>query len=365
MPTTRMIRLCTLAALAGFASACESTTAPDFGLDFDAAAADYEVVDTLFASAGWAGFAALGARTPFGASPAGIEAVASLGLSANGRSGRGFALALANHMREAVVSSGTPALAPIISATHRGKTFVYDATLDEYVVDALRTGAPATGVRFVVYEVDLTGKPILAEEIGYADLIDEGDASAEDVALRLVVVANNVTVLDYATTLDLGLVQGTLTVQGFLQGENGVRLDFDIEAVGTHFLNQSTLDVTFDLSVDARDFSISGTVSGIEEGVEGEGDVDLTVQHGSHSVRLDVSGAAGQVQGSVFVNDNLFATISGSASNPTILSATGEPLTPRQTLVLLHIVDVVEDVFDFLEDLVDPVDEIVILGIIL
>ena len=365
MPTTRMIRLCTLAALTSFAAACESTTTPDFGLDFEAAAADYEVVDTLFASAGWAGFEALGARTPFGASPAGIEAVASLGLSADARSGRGFAMALAHRMREAVASGGRPALAPIISGTHRGKTFVYDPALDEYVVDALRTGAPATGVRFVLYEVDLTGTPILAEEVGYADLIDEGDASAEDVALRLVVVAENVTVLDYATTLDETLTQGTLTVMGFLRGENGVRLDFDIEAVGTHFLNQSTLDVTFDLSVDARNFSITGTVSGIEEGVEGEGDVDLTVQHGSHSVRLDLSGAAGQIQGSVFVNNNLFATISGNASNPTILSATGEPLTTRQTLVLLHIVDVVEDVFDFLEDLVDPVDEIVILGIIL
>jgi hypothetical protein len=360
-----MTRLCTLAALASFAAACENTTAPDFGLDFEAAAADYEVVDTLFASAGWAGFEALGTRTPFGASSAAIEAVASLGRSTEPGSGRGFALALAHRMRGALVSGGRPALAPIISGTHRGSTFVYDPALDEYVVDALRTGAPATGVRFVLYEVDLTGTPVLAEEIGYADLIDEGDASAQDVALRLVVVAENVTVLDYATTLDLTLTQGTLTVGGYLQGENGLRLDFDIEAVGTHFLNYSTLDITFDLDVDARNFSITGSVSGIEEGVEGEGDVDLTVQHGNHSVRLDVSGGGGQIEGSVLVNSNLFATISGSANNPTILSATGEPLTTRQTLVLLHIVDVVEDVFDFLEDLVDPVDEIVILGIIL
>ena len=365
MTTTRIIRLSTLATLAGLAAACESTTAPDFGLDFGAAASDYATVDTLFASAGWAGFEALGARTPFGASPAAMEAVASLGLSADEGSGRAFALALAHRMREAVASGARPALAPIISGTYRGATLVYDPTLDQYVVDSLRTGAPATGVRFVLYEVDLGGTPILAEEIGYADLIDEGDTSDEDVALRLVVVANDLTVLDYATTLDLTLTQGALTVEGFLQGENGLRLDFDIEAVGTHFFNQSTLEVTFDLGVDARDFRITGTVSGIQEGIEGEGDVDLLVRHGSHSIRLDVSGVAGQMEGSVFVNGGSFATVSGSAANPTILSASGEPLTTGEILVLRHIIDVVEDVFDFLEDLVDPVDEIVILGIIL
>lgn len=356
--TTRILRLGTLTAIACFAAACESTTAPDFGLDFDGAAADYATLDTLFASAGWAGFQALEGRTPFGASPAGIEAVASLG-------GRAFALQVASRMRDAFVSGSTPALAPIISDTHRGSTFVYDPALDEYAVDSTRTGAPTTGVRFVLYEVDVDGTPILDEEIGYADLIDEGDASAEDVALRLVVVANAVTVLDYATTLDLGLLQGTLTVQGFLQDEDGPRLDFDIEAVGTHFLNYSTLDVTFDLAVDARDFSIVGSVSGVREGIEGEGDVDLTVQHGARSVRLDVSGTAGQLDGSVLIDGDLFATITGPANNPTILSADGNPLTTAEIIVLHHIVDVVEDVFDFLEDLVDPVDEIVILGVIL
>lgn len=362
--TTRTLRLGALTAIACFAAACESTTAPDFGLDFDEAAADYATLDTLFASAGWAGFQALEGRTPFGASGAAIEAVASLELSARPHGGRTFALQLASRMRDVVASGGTPALAPIISGTTRGKTFVYDPTLGEYVLST-RTGAPATGVRFILYDVDLTGTPIVGEEIGYADLIDEGDASAEDVALRLVVVANSVTVLDYATTLDLGLLQGTLTVEGFVQGEDGPRLDFDIEATGTHFPSYSTLDVSFDLAVDARDFAIVGSVSGVREGVEGEGDIDLTVRHGSRSLRLDVTGTGGQLNGAFSIDGSLFATVAGPASNPTILSADGDPLTTAEIIVLHHIVDVVEDVFDFLEDLVDPVDEIVILGVIL
>jgi hypothetical protein len=364
MSTSRLIRFSTLAVLASFAAACESATGPAVDLDFQGAAADYAALDTLFASAGWASFAALGARTPFG-SPAAIEAVSSLSLAGERHSGRRFAVALAARMRDAVTTGVGAALAPIISGTYRGTTFVYDPALDRYTVDATRGGAPATGVRFILYEVDVEGTPILDEEIGHADLIDEGDSSVADVALRLVVVANAVTVLDYATTLDLGLAQGALTVEGYLQGESGVRLDFDIEAVGRHFLGYSTLDLGFDLAVDARDFSIFGVVSGVQEGVEGEGDVELTVRHGSHSVRLDVSGTGGVLDGSVFIDGELFATIDGPAATPTILSADGDALTPAETLLLLHIIDVVEDTFDFLEGLVDPVDEIVILGVIL
>jgi hypothetical protein len=363
MLTIAQPRRLSLLALVALAAACGETTAPDLGLqlDTDAAAADYAALDSVFASEGWAGFEALGARTPWGASPAAIDAVADL---ADAHTGRPFAAQLAQRLTAGV--AGSPSLAPVID-TYRGSTFVYDPELDEYVVDPERTGAPANGVRFVIYEVDFLGVPIDTDEIGHADLIDEGDESAEDVALRLVVVAHDETVLDYRTTVDLTLTSGAITVEGFLQGgpDGGQRLDFDIEAVGTRFLGHSTLEVAFDLSVDARDFSIVGTVSGVEDGPEGEGDVDLVVRHGARSIRMDVSGSEGEIDGEIFLDGTLFATVSGDAESPTIRSATGEALSPGETFVLLRVVDVLEDVFDFLEDLVDPVDEIVFLGLLL
>ncbi len=358
MPTVRSTRLLALLAMSLFA-ACDNTTAPDFGLDLatDAAAADYAAFDSVFGTPGWSGFEALGSRTPWGGGPANASAVAGL---RGARSGRQFATQLAQRL----TAGARPANAPVID-NYRGDTFVYDPDTGEYAVDPDRTGAPAKGVRFVIYEVDLFGEPIVEEEIGHADLIDEGDASAEDVALQLLVVADDITVLDYRTTVDLTLTSGAITVEGYLQGERGVRLDFDIEAVGTRQFDHSTLDIEFDLGVDARDFSIVGTVHGVEDGPEGDGDVELVVRHRTQSIRLDVSGAEGEIDGSVYLNDQLFATVRGDAENPTILSAEGEPLTAGQMFVLAHVVDVVEDVFDFLEDLVDPVDEIVFLGLIL
>jgi len=77
-----------------------------------------------------------------------------------------------------------------------------------------------------------------------------------------------------------------------------------------------------------------------------------------------MTGAAGQPDGSILLNDELFATGGGDAESPTILSADGDPLTFDEQLVLHRVLDTIEDVFDFLEDLVDPVDELVLVGII-
>jgi hypothetical protein len=345
-------------------AACEAGTAPDAATTFDSEGtlSAYAAMDSLTTSAAFAGFEALSGRTPYSGTAAAVDAVAALAGAGRADGGRAFALALASGMR---TDATGPAGAPIISDTHRGSTFVYDPETDEYAVDPERDGAPVTGVRFVLYEVDLLGTPMVDEEIGYADLVDEGDESTEDVSLALTVVAHETTVLEYRTTLDVRLTGGSLGVHGALQDEVGRRLDFDIDATATKVLEHTSLDVAFEMRVDARDFSIVGSVSGVEEGVEGDGSVELVVRHRDDSVRVDVDGAAGRIDGSIFVNGALFATVTGDASNPDIASATGESLTLREILVLHRIVDGAEDIFDFLEDLLDPVDELVLLAIIL
>lgn len=364
---TRRSRCYPLFAFAMLGAACQPTTAPKLGIEFDSEATldAYESMDSLFASPAWAGFQALSGRTPFSTSAAAVDVVSAMGAAARADSGRTFALTLVNRLQTVGITGSSPATAPIISAHHRGVTFVYDPESDEYIQDAERDGAPTTGVRFVLYETDLSGRPIVEEEIGYADLVDEGAESAEDVSLHLIVVAYETTVLEYRTTVDTSATGGSLAVHGALQDLDGARLDFDIEADARNVGEQVRVDVAFDLRVDARDFSVVGSVSGIEEGVEGEGQVELVVRHRDDSVRLSVDGGGGEIDGSVFVNGILFAMVTGDASDPVIISANGEPLTLRELLVLRQIIDGVEDVFDFLEDLLDPVDELVLLAIIL
>jgi hypothetical protein len=351
MKTRPWGRALALLSLVILGTACETGTGPDGGDGFRATLDDYAALEAALSSSGFAGFKALGDRTPYSAS-AQMSTITQMDGSP------AFAQSLTAGL------SGGPATAPIISETHRGRTFVYDPAKDDYVIDPARTGAPSTGVRFIIYRVDSAGRPIVGQEIGYAELIDEGDSSAQDVALRFTVVQNGDRILDYRTTLDDSPTRGALAVHGYLSGD-GVRLDFDIEATSRKLASGNELDIAFEMAIDARDFSIVGSVHGIEGGPEGDGDVDLTVRHRDHSIRVDVTGGNGEVDGTVFVNGDVFATITGEKDSPTVLDKDGEPIGGVQALVLLRIMDSLEDVWDLLEDLLDPVDDLVFWGLVL
>ncbi|MBT8488370.1 MAG: hypothetical protein HKO77_01050 [Gemmatimonadetes bacterium] len=360
-------RIAVAAVVALAASGCGVTDVPEVGPDFDAEAAmaDYEAMEMAMASDDLSAFQALGGRTPFGSSPAAIDAMADFTTRGETDDSRAFVLGFARQLMAAASSRvDGPALGPIISGWHRGTTFVYDAETDEYQPDLTLEGAPETGVRFILYEVDAEGTPIVEEEVGYADLIDEGDGSVEDIVLRLSVVVGDETLIDYRTTLDHDATSGALTVDGFFVGDE-VRLDFD---VGIAFSNAGGVEqgeLDFEIGVVDRDFSIVGNVSGIEENDDGVGSVNLSVRHRAHELVVDMTGEQGELDGTVFIDGDAFATISGPEEDPVIANPDGGPLTASELRVLHRVVHVVEDVFQLLEDLLDPVDEIVLLGFIL
>jgi hypothetical protein len=340
--------------------ACDDATGPDTTDAFDAQAAlqDYQALEQILASDAFAGFRSLDGRTPF-STPAAVQLVGALADD----DPRAFAFDLLRRARAPRVA-GSVAGAPLISDFTRGSTFVYDPARDGYAIDPDRGGAPATGVRFILYQVDGGGTPIVDREIGHADLVDEGDG-VEGIALRLEVVSEGRTHLDYRTTLSSSGSQGTLTVAGFVLGDGADRLDFDIRADGREANGREELDLAFDLAVANRDFHIDGSVRGISEGNDDGGDLDVSVRHGPDSFRLSASVEDETIDGTVRLNGDVFALASGASDDPTFTKPDGRALSGIELLVLVSIVDAVEDVFDFLEDLVDPVDNLVILGILL
>lgn len=357
-----------LLVLAIAAAGCESGTGPEVEpFDAEAALADLEALDGTFGSAEMAGFQALAGRTPFGSSPAAIEIVAGLRAPDADDGGKAFAMELADRMVAANRhQSDGPMAGPIISGWHRGTTFVYDPVEDEYVEDLEREGAPETGVRFIIYETDAAGVPIVEQETGYADLIDEGDGSEEDIVLRLIVVDGENTVLDYRTTLDHDANGGSLTVLGYLAGEEH-RLDFDLSLEAEEMEEKTILDIDFSFGVETLGFSISGAISGIEDGNdEGPGQIEITMKNSVDEVRLAVDGDDMGLEGTVWVNGAVFATVTAvHGEEPVFANAAGGHLTEVEFKVLIHIMGTVEDIFEFLEDIVDPVDDIVLLGWVL
>jgi hypothetical protein len=347
--------------------ACETGTEPEELASFDAegALADYEAMDLVLTSDAMEGFRAMGAGISFQGVAPEMEFVLRVGEQLALPGSDSQTRAMAGGIFSAVSDLGPgPFNNPIISALRRGKTFVYDADLGRYTIDPGLEGAPSTGVRFILYNPGSDGKPDPTGEIGHADLIDEGDGSAEDIALRLVVVEGADTVLDYRTTLDVMDQGGAITVDGYLQGEND-RLDFDLGVTGSVFGSENQVDINFEMGIASRNFLITGSVSGIETDSGEGGEIDLLVEHGSDSFRVDVSGSDQMIDGAFYLNGKLFATVTGDPDNPTLTSATGEALTWVEALVLRQMIDSSEDVFDFWEDLLDPVDELVILAIIL
>ena len=358
----RLLGVLTMGLLLG-AMACESGTAPGslVELDTSEALADYQTVARVLSSQGFAGFQALEGRTPF-ASPSGARAVAELAAHQDGSSGRAFALGLMEELRGARGESGELAAARILSDRYLGKTLVYDPATDEYMVDPRRTGAPAGGVRFILYATDSAGKPDPAREIGYADLVDEGAGAREDVKLRWIVVEGSRTILDYRTTADQSDAGGRVTVDGFLL-DDGARLDFSVELKGRTTGGRSLLDMTFDLRVDSRDFRVTGEVRDVEEGKEGgDGSISLKVKHRSQSLEIGWRVRGGALDGSMRLNGAIFATFSGDTQDPTVKGAGGQPVTEGEARVVLEAVAIVEGVFGLVGCLLDPVHDLIVLG---
>lgn len=362
--TRRCCAALSLALLTGLA-ACEQSTAPAAGnrLATQTALADYKAMQDVFATSGWAGFQALGGRSPL-ASTAAAGAVAGLpGLSSR-HSGRDFA---AGFLRElAATRAGDATLArTVISPVHLGRTLVYDPALDRYVIDPGRTGAPASGTRFIIYEVDAAGRPIVAREIGHADLLDEGRSTGNAITLRLIVVERGRVILDYRTRADLRADAGEIGVEGFVQDAQGTRLAFTIDVAARQVAGETRIDADFELAVTPRGFTAVGKVRGVKEGEGGDGTISLTLRHGENSLRVEMAERDQQLDGAIQLNGNPFVTVTGSARSPTLRGRTGQPLTEQELLVVLAIVKMSDDVFDLVEDLVKPVEKLLLLGWVL
>lgn len=372
LPTTRSRRaLTSLGALFLIgAAACEPSTAPTARgkLDTTQVLADYGALDGVLASDTWTGLQALAGRSPIAAS-ASVSALPVMSAAASSAAGRAYVTGFVNQLsataRSSALQNRSTLPLTLISPAHLGRTFVYDAALDNYVVDPARTGAPANGVRFILYAIGDGGRPNPAKEVGNADLLDEGSSSNATIVLHLIVRKQGVTRIDYRTSVLPGAATGHIDVNGFAIGDDGVRLDFNIGVTGTAQGAKSEIDADFDLAVKARNFRITGTVRGAEDGREGDGAISVTARHGATSFRVAVEGDGETIGGTIFLNDAPFVTVSGDVRNPTLRGATGAPVTQQELRVVREVLHAVDDVFALVEDLVRPVEQLLLLGWIL
>ncbi len=252
-------------------------------------------------------------------------------------------------------------LVPIIRASMLGKTLVYDPATKQYVASN-RAGAPANGVRFILYQNDAANHPIVAQEIGAADLTDQKAASQTSAGLRLLVTSNGKTYLDYSFDLSGTIAAAAVTVDGYMS--NGTdRVDFKITTTGQLFGRGGIATIDAKLEVAAQQFSITAKVKGPSGGGAGATEIDLTVKSRSDVVVVTSKGTDSAINAKVTVNGAVFATVTGTSANPIIKGDGGRELTADELAMLGDVVKFAEGVFQLLGGLLAPVGALILIGL--
>lgn len=259
----------------------------------------------------------------------------------------------------------TLASAVIIPPEQRGTTFEWNTTNDLYEPTA-RTGAPAQGVRFILYAIDpLTIQPVEPlVEVGYVDLLDNStDTKAE---LRIVVagVGGTPVYVDYTVTItSTGETSGRIAAGGYIT--NGASSPDTLRFNGVLDVTSTTLVQDVSLDVNSQDIHIRSverlTITDTSITVR----IDFRLEYGTEIVTLVArftSDLAGTGEGTVTVSvdGGPFATCTAEFSpgraTITCEGADADGLNAEEEAALQAIVDAVAKVGEIFLGIFSPAE---------
>ncbi len=324
---------------------------PDVPFNPAGTSADIEAVNAAFGSSTFASFSSLSVLfdaaypTPLIASSA-----AAMDIRAHGPAG----------MRAAAIRSAKRLAALLPTAAHKsfsassaaipseiaGKTYEYSGGT---YVPTDRTGAPANGVRFLLYAVDpVTFAPVEPlVETGHVDITDLSGTSTQ--AARVQVVSGTTPYLDYTVVAN----SATVTVIGFVTDGNH-QANFNLRAT----LNSAgTLTLVYGLDVPQRDVSIDLNLTASDLGAEG-GTVDLIVSMSGPNGTVTMSGQFTSTGAALTVRTGgrVFATITATGgAEPVITGADGLPITDEDAAALQSIFELTSGAFTSFDQMTAPV----------
>jgi hypothetical protein len=220
------------------------------------------------------------------------------------------------------LSSRAPsAPAALFPANVLGKTFAWDPDSNRYRLSN-QTGAPANGVRFLLYVTGTNGLPVEPlQPLGYVDLTDESTPSAD--VLGVLVQFGSQTVADYTISFVATTSSATITASGSLFGSTGSQVDFTL----INGYNDATGTFTTDYHLEASNgFSIDFDLTQTETSAS----LDFVLSDGSNSIQLTANVGPAGISGQIRFNGTTVATITGDPENPTITGAGGRDLTDQE-----------------------------------
>jgi hypothetical protein len=191
-------------------------------------------------------------------------------------------------------------------------------------------------------------------QVGYADIITTETSSSASVQVKL--VSGGVTYLDYTVAASGSATSVTLSVSGYAtDGTDRANFDLDHHITGN---DQSfTLGIDYLLTVPTRGgFRIEMGGNIVISGAQTVLSLDLEARGEHGTVRIEGSETDGTGNYEVFVNGELFATITITAGGePVVNSAAGTPLTTEERLTVLGVFAIFFEGGIFFTDMLGPV----------
>ncbi len=370
------------AAVIVFITACSETSGPARLADPASTAAKVNAVDSVFSVPTIEAFTSIGDLMDPGS---GLAPAASLLQATQPEAPRPWAPGYAGAAQRfrafgsASLSASSSSAQGLIPDTLKGKTFEWDVAAGHYVVTD-RPGAPADGVRFILYAINpITRRP--AEplvEVGYVDLHDLSTDTTRSLRIVVAGVGDTPVYVDYTVAGTVTPGQFVATASGFISngetGEAGKQLTFDLSAT----LTETSFTFTASLALDHPAVTITETTTATKDGPTVTLTIDFTLTEPEQKVQLigtvtvtdDERAGDGHRDGGpgrddhegivtadlqVLVNDQLFATIKGTAPEIAILGADGQPLGEEERHALRELFRLPARVFSFFQDLLHPV----------
>lgn len=215
-----------------------------------------------------------------------------------------------------------------------GKTLQWDTATAQYVIGPM-TGAPATGVRILLYVADeITNQPMPSLSVlGYLDLTDLSTPQSNEVGVLLRLAST--TIAQYTITAIRGTNSGSIEALGYMKdGTATSQVGFDLK-------DSLAPDTTFTY---ANDFTGSdGAAIHVVVTVPPVGGINILTRltKGHNSLELNATGEPfdplSPLSGTVKFNGVSVGSVGGTSIAPTITGVTGHTLTTAQSDALLAI----------------------------
>jgi hypothetical protein len=338
---------------------CSGNSSSDAPYNPSGTSTDLEAMNSTFASPTFASFSTFSLMfdAALGGSP--IVSSSAMAIDIRGNGGHSVRVAAARAARRLGAMlikkdkpGGLSAAMMAIPTAVAGKTFIYDVSTSTYIASDL-SGAPANGVRFLLYAVDpvtyLPADPL--NETGYVDITDLSSGTTQ--AARIQVVSGSTTYIDYTVSSSSGATSGRVTVLGYVTDGIGHTANINLRSTITV---SAGLTLTYNLTMPDREVAINLTVS-VSDVTLPDSPINVNLTMRGPNGTITMTGQFAETSGTINVriNGDAFATITTDGTTTTIARTDGTPMSDEDYVALNGVFQVQSSAFTSFDQMLAPV----------